>query len=134
MTAALTRRMVGALLVAAAMPAQAEAEAEAARPDPIYAAIEAVRFAEGELTAALRDLDEADPVRLQLADEAADRSGDARNALSRILPTTPAGFRALVQFHAADVMWLEPDTYGALALRDIAKAMETLLQARPPPG
>ena len=130
MTAALTRRTVGALLVAVAMSAQAEAT----RLDPIYAAIEAVRFAEGELTAALRDLDEADPVRLQLADEAADRSGDARNALSRILPTTPAGFRALIQFHAADVIWMEPDTYGALALRDIAKAMETLLQARPPPG
>ena len=130
MTVALTRRTVGALLVAAAMPAQAEA----ASSDPIYAAIEAVRFSEGELTAALRDLDEADPVRVQIADEAADRSGDARNALSRVLPTTPAGFRALVQFHAADVMWLEPDTYGALALRDIAKAMEALLQARPPPG
>lgn len=123
---ALTRRAaLGAFAAAVSAPV-----AVASQPDPIFAGIAAVRACEAVLTAALRDLDESDPVRLAIADEAADRSGEARNALSRILPTTPAGFRALVQFHAADVMWLEPETYGALALRDIATAMETLLQAR----
>jgi len=103
----------------------------AMQPDPVFAGIAALRATEAALTTALKDLDEDDAEQLRVADEAADRSGDARNALSAILPTTPAGFCALIRFHAADVMWMEPETYGALALRDIAAALNALARASP---
>lgn len=102
--------------------------AVSAEPDPILAAIQAVRVTSAALTAALNGLNEDDPVQMRRADEAADRDADARNALGKARPTTQAGFHALIRFHAEDVTWMEPDTFGALALRDLAEALEIFSQ------
>jgi len=97
----------------------------AAEPvDPIFAAISAARRTGMALTAALSDLDEDDEAQNSRANAAADVDSDARNALGKVQPTTEAGFRALVRFHAEDIAFLEPDTFGALALKDIAAALE----------
>lgn len=99
--------------------------ARAAEPvDPIFAAISTARRAGTALTAALSNLDEDDEAQNSRANAAADVDNDARNALAKITPTTEAGFCALVRFHAEDIAFLEPDTFGALALRDIAVALE----------
>ena len=105
-----------------------------AEPDPILAAIQAVRETSTALTAAFDGLNEDDPVQMRRADEAADHDADARNALGKVRPTTPAGFRALVKFHAEDVTWMEPDTFGALALRDLASALEEFTETVVPSG
>ncbi len=96
--------------------------------DPIFTGIAAVRATEAALIAAMNG---NGPKQLRTADEAGERASDARNALSTVLPTTAAGLRALVQFHAADVKHFEPETYGALALRDIAAALNALARASP---
>jgi len=98
--------------------------ATANEADPVFAAISAARRAGTALTAALSNLDENDEAQNGRANAAADADSDARNALAKITPTTEAGFRTLVRFHAEDIAFLEPDTFGALALRDIAAALE----------
>lgn len=96
--------------------------------DPIFAGIAAVRATEAALLAAMSG---DGPEQVRTADEAGEAASDARNALSAILPTSPAGFCALIRFHAADVQHFEPETYGALALRDIAAALNALARASP---
>lgn len=125
------RNLLGAALstmVAGTVPAFS------AEPDPILTAIQAVHETSAALTAALDGLNEDDPVQMRQADEAADRDADARNTLGKVRPTTPAGFRALVRFHAEDVTWMEPDTFGALALRDLASALEDFAETAAPRG
>ena len=96
--------------------------------DPVFAGIAAVRATEAALLAAMSG---DGPEQIRTADEAGEAASDARNALSTILPATPAGFCALIRFHAADVQHFEPETYGALALRDIAAALNSLARASP---
>ncbi|MCJ2023968.1 hypothetical protein [Methylobacterium sp. J-067] len=100
----------------------------AMQPDPVFAGITAVRATEAALLASTRG---DGPEQVHTADEAGEAASDARNALSAILPTSPAGFCALIRFHAADVQHFEPETYGALALRDIAAALNALARASP---
>ena len=66
---------------------------------------------------------ERDKALLHAADEAADRDTEARNALGRIRPTTLAGLHALIRHHAEDITFLEPQTFGALAFRDLAQVL-----------
>lgn len=113
-----------ALFGAAALLGPLLRPAAAQTVDPVVAAINTARRAGMALTAALTDLDEDDAAQNGRANAAADADSDARNALAKVLPTTDAGFRALVRFHAEDITFLEPDTFGALALRDIAAALE----------
>lgn len=116
--AALSRRTaLGVLALPLALPASA------VDADPVFAAIEALRDAEGALTAALRGLNEDDAVQMARADAAADASGDAQNALSRLRPLTMAGLCALIRFHAEDTALLEPDTVGAVAFREVARSL-----------
>lgn len=100
----------------------------AMQADPVFAGIAAVRATEAALLAAMSG---DGPQQVHTADETGEAASDARNALSTILPTTPAGFCALIRFHAADVQHFEPETYGALALRDIAAALNALARASP---
>ena len=113
-----------ALLAAAALLGPLLRPAAAQMVDPVFAAINTARRTGMALTAALSNLDEDDEAQAGRANAAADVDSDARNALASITPTTEAGFRALVRFHAEDIAFLEPDTFGALALRDIAAALE----------
>ena len=98
----------------------------AGRPhDPVFRAIEAVRAARDDFTAALAAVDaaERDKAALRAADEAAERDTAARKALAEIRPATSAGLYALIRHHAEDIGFLEPDSFGALALREIAQAL-----------
>lgn len=98
----------------------------AGRPhDPVFQAIEAVRVARDDFTAALAAVDaaERDKAALRAADEAAERDTAARTALSATRPATSAGLYALVRHHAEDIGFLEPDSFGAVALREIADAL-----------
>ena len=123
------RNLLGAALSAIVV---GTAPAVAAEPDPIFAAIQAVQQAFAALTAALDGLNEDDPVQMRRADEAADRDASARNALAKVRPFTRAGFHALIRFHAEDVTWMEPDTFGALALRDLAAALDAFTETATP--
>ena len=105
-----------------------------AASDPIFAALVAARLAKAEARAAIHDLVDTDPTSVRKADAACDRSWDARSALSKVMPTTPFGLRALIQFHASAVIALEPDSYGALALGDLVRAVDALLEAHASPG
>lgn len=93
--------------------------------DPVFQAIEAARVARDEFTAALEasKAAERDKALLRAADEAADRDTEARAALNSTRPATSAGLHALIRHHAADITLLEPNTFGALALREIAEAL-----------
>ncbi|TXM97253.1 hypothetical protein FV242_32045 [Methylobacterium sp. WL64] len=128
MNARIPRRVVfgGALMLIAPNTAIA------VEPDPIFAAILAVQQASAALTAALDGLNENDPIQMRRADEAADRDAGARNALAKVRPSTRAGFHALIRFHAEDVTWMEPDTFGALALRDLADALDAFTETATP--
>lgn len=114
----------GALFGGAALLGPLLRPAAAQTVDPVFAAINTARRAGMALTAALSNLDEDDEGQNRRANAAADADSDARNALGKVVPTTDAGFRALVRFHAEDITFLEPDTFGALALRDIEAALE----------
>lgn len=103
----------------------------AGRPhDPVFRAIDAARVARDDFTAALSAVDaaERDKAALRAADEAADRDTAARKALSEARPATSAGLYALIRHHAEDISFLEPDSFGAVALREIAEALP------PPPS
>lgn len=105
----------------------------AGRPhDPVFRAIEAARVARDDFTAALAAVDaaERDKALLRAADEAADRDTEARKVLAETRPATREGLHALIRHHAEDVAFLEPNTSGALALREIAEALPP---APPPP-
>jgi hypothetical protein len=92
--------------------------------DPILDALAVVRQARDAYAAAFAAVSERNPDAMRAADEAAERDADLRNALSTMRPTTLAGLHALIRFHAEDIGALEPDTWGALALRDLARAIE----------
>ena len=100
-------------------------ELAAQEPDPVFAAIQTARMASDEFTAALDALDDAkrDKSLLRAADEAAERDTQARDALGRTVPTTRAGLDALIRHHARDITFLEPDTFGALAFRELAQVL-----------
>jgi len=108
----------------------------AGRPhDPVFRAIEAVRVARDDFTAALAAVDaaERDKAALRAADEAAERDTAARRALAEIRPATSAGLYALVRHHAEDIGILEPDSFGASALREIVAALPASSEIEPEP-
>lgn len=109
-------------------------------PDPVHAAIAEAREAREAFMSALDALNEAErdagnvqmtKVALRAADEAADRDSDARAALASARPITREGLHALIRFHAEDIAYLEPQTSGAVALREISDLLPPPPEPRP---
>lgn len=106
----------------------------AGRPhDPVFRAIQAAREARDDFTAALAAVDAAErnKAALRAADEAAERDTAARKTLAETRPVTRAGLYALIRHHAEDIGFLEPDSFGALALREIVETLPPPAEAEP---
>ncbi|KZB99340.1 hypothetical protein AU375_04416 [Methylobacterium radiotolerans] len=125
MHATITRRSLGAFL-GLSLPAPSLASPP---PDPIFAAIEAHRSVSREEASAVSALERAARLGLsRLSELRAERKRlrklrhSNRRELRRTTPTTAAGFRALVAYHASLVPNPDPDDVAGQCRRDMEAA------------
>ncbi len=98
--------------------------ATAVGPDPIHWAIAKAETAEAAHSAALSGLDENNDVQVRRANTAADASSAAFQALTKVVPTTRAGLRALAEFYAREAEEFEPMCAGGQYLQHLAAALK----------